>query len=107
MPAHHRAIADMAVWLLQHATLHDAMYPSAADATAADATAADATAAAAADALPPPMYPGNYEGRSRLCMHGIDFKKLVVGAEGFDMINEGNEVKQKVGWRLGQLCWTW
>ncbi len=59
----------MVIWLLQQTTLDLAAFPYG---------TADANAHAEALPLPVPMYPGNYEGVSRLCVHGQAFQDLVV-----------------------------
>lgn len=42
---------------------------------------------------------GNYEGRGRVCEHGLALEALLANkTQGWDMVNEGSEIKQKWGY---------
>ncbi len=42
-----------------------------------------------------PRIAGNYEGPTRLCVNGAEFSSVVAAHEGWDLVNEGDQVKQK------------
>jgi hypothetical protein len=55
----HKTIADVVVYALQQSALQVAMFPYGAS-----------DLELLTEPLPPPMFPGNYEGKNRLCVYG-------------------------------------
>ncbi|GBF87887.1 hypothetical protein Rsub_00599 [Raphidocelis subcapitata] len=86
--AGHQAIADLAMHLLQEATVGLQLWPLSPD-----------DEAAALGKLPGPMYPGNHPSLRRVCFHGDDFRSTVVNAGGgWEWVNEGTEASPKWGY---------
>ena len=86
----HAATAEMVVWQLQQLLIKLQLDPW-----------SDSKVVAWQQTLavpPPPMYAGNYEGVTRVCLHGASVKELVRDRVGWELVNEGSDGKQKWGY---------
>jgi hypothetical protein len=86
----HAATAEMVVWQLQQLLIRLQLDPW-----------TDRKAAALQQTMnlpPPPMYSSNYEGVTRVCLHGASVKELVQENVGWVLMNEGSEGKAKWGY---------
>ncbi|KAI8467410.1 MAG: SGNH hydrolase-type esterase domain-containing protein [Monoraphidium minutum] len=82
----HRAIADLVLYSLQRFAVGLALSPW-----------SDWDAQEAALPLPDPMFEGNFEERNRLCANGEAFASAVSSHDGWELVNEGDDLKQKWG----------
>ncbi|WIA28011.1 hypothetical protein OEZ86_010599 [Tetradesmus obliquus] len=85
--AGHKAIADVVVYAIQQSALQLAMSPYGVP-----------DLDLLLEPLPAPMFPGNYEGKNRLCVYGEAFRSTVVNASGWSFIDEGGPGKRKWGY---------
>ncbi|GIL60967.1 hypothetical protein Vafri_15762 [Volvox africanus] len=85
--AGHKALADLAVHLIQETVLGLLSYPPSRE----EAEKLDRP-------LPPPIYPGNLPPSSSVCVVGFNFTSLVVAVEGWEWTNEGTPQKPKWGY---------